>query len=103
MSVPEPFDTAPETRAGQVGGMGVALLIGEGVVLAVIGYPCDHRPFDGHRTDYGDEGPKRARGLKRAVGEHAVVAEGYAEAGDDVEADEQAKLERADGAIPQKH
>ena len=46
---------------------------------------------------------ERARGLERAVGEHAVIAERHAERGEHVEADHQAQLERADGAIPEQH
>ncbi len=80
--MPQALHAAPEARAAQVGGVWIAVLVGERVVLAVVGHPPDHRTLDRHRAEHGDDRPERRRGLERAVREHAVVAERDAQAGD---------------------
>ena len=103
VGVPQALDSAPESGAAQVRGVRVALLVGERVVLAVVGDPGDHRTLDGHRAEHRDHGLECPRGFERAVGEHPVVAERHAEAGDHVRADQQGQLERADRLVPEQH
>lgn len=64
-----------------VGTVGVTLLIGVGVVLAMVGDPGDNRPLDGHRAKDGEDVLERLRGLEGAVGEQAVKAYGDADRG----------------------
>ena len=58
----------------------VALLVGVGVVLAVVGDPVDDAALDGHRAEDGERVLDRLGGLERAVGEHPVEADRDAEA-----------------------
>ena len=53
----------------------VALHVGVGVVLAVVGHPGDHRALHGHRAEHGEEVLGRLVGAEGAVGEHAVEAD----------------------------
>ena len=47
-----------------VGAVRIALLVGEGVVLAVVGDPGDHRPLDRRRAERAEHGPHRGPVLK---------------------------------------
>ena len=98
-----PLIAPQKPGAAQVRRMRVAVVVGERVVLAVVGDPGDHRALHRHRAEHRDDRAERARGLERAVGEHPVVAERHAERGDHVEADHQRQLERPDRAVPQQH
>ena len=60
VGVPQALDAAPEAGAAQVRGVGVALLVGERVMLAVVGDPGDHGSLHGHRAEHGDDRPERA-------------------------------------------
>ena len=75
MRVPQARHHSPQARAvAGVGAMGVALLVGERVVLAVVGHPVDHRPLQRHRAQHGERVAQRVVGLEGAVGEQAVEA-----------------------------
>jgi hypothetical protein len=52
----------------------VTFLVGEGVMLAVVSHPLDHRTFDRQRAEHRQGVPNGGIGLKRAVGEHPVKA-----------------------------
>ena len=81
--VPEPVQRAQEAVAvADVRGVRVALLVGVGVVLAVVGDPRDDRALDRHRPERGEHVLDRLVGLERPVREQAVVADGDAETGD---------------------
>ena len=54
----------------------VTVLVGEPVVLAVVGHPADHRALDRHRAEDREHHLDRAVGLERLVREEAVVADG---------------------------
>ena len=79
--VPEPGEAA---AVADVGGVRVALLVGVGVVLAVVGDPVDHRALDRHRAGGGERVLERLVGLEGAVGEHAVVADRDPDRGDQI-------------------
>jgi hypothetical protein len=83
--------------------MGVALLIGKRVVLAMVGDPGDDRPLHGHRAEHRDDRAEWPRGLEGSVREHAVVAEGHADRRDHVQGDHQGQLQWPDRAVPQQH
>ena len=64
--VPEALQRAAAARRrGRGGRVRVALVVGERVVLAVVGHPVDHRALHGHRAEHGeavaDGGPPRRR------------------------------------------
>ena len=68
-----------------VRGVRVARLVGERVVLAVVGYPLCDRPLHRHAAEDGERGRDRARGREALVGEVAVEADRRAERTDDVQ------------------
>jgi hypothetical protein len=63
--VPEPAQhterpvTVPDMRAVRI-----ALLVGMGVVLAVVGHPAHHRTLHGHRADNRERILERLRNLE---------------------------------------
>jgi hypothetical protein len=59
--------------------MGIVGLVGELVVLAMVGDPLDQRTLDGGRAERREREPQRAAGLEAAVGEQTVKADGDAE------------------------
>ncbi len=102
--VPEPVQRAQEAVAvADVRGVRVALLVGVGVVLAVVGDPGDHRALDRHRPERGEQVLDRLVGLERPVREQAVVADGHAEAGDDVHDRQHGEVGPADVLVPEQH
>ena len=95
---------ALEARAlADVRAVRIALLVGVGVVLAVVGDPGDRGPLDGHRAE---DRPRVLHGLARLeglVGQHAVVADRDAEPGDDVHEGHNGQLDGPDSAVPEQH
>ena len=77
MGVPESFEALDEavTPTG-MRAVRVAVLVGELVMLAVIGDPADHVPLHGKLAADGEGVANGGEGLKRAVGKQAVVADG---------------------------
>ena len=55
--------------------VGVALFVGVGVVLAVVGDPGDDRALHRHRAEHREGVFERLRGLEGAMGEQAVEAD----------------------------
>ena len=99
--LPEPADVgvpeaAQAAAVADVRAVRVALLVGVGVVLAVVGDPADHRPLDGHRAEDGEQVLERPVGLERAVGEQPVVADRDPEGGGEVDADHDPDVGPAD-------
>ena len=47
-----PADAAHPAVVADVGAVGIALFVGVGVVLAVVGDPGDDRALDGHRAQH---------------------------------------------------
>ncbi len=80
----------------------VALLVGVGVVQAMVCDPGDRRSLDRHRSCDRKGVLDRLARLKRAVGEQAVIADRDAEAGDEVHDEEDRQVDRADGLVPQQ-
>ena len=74
----------PEARepgaVADVRAVRVALLVGVGMVLAVVGDPVDHRALERHRAEDREHVLDRLVGPERAVREQPVVADRDAEA-----------------------
>ena len=93
---------APAVAVVDVGAVRVALLVGEGVVLAVVGDPGDHRPLDRRRAEDRQHGACSQRlGLEGAVGEEAVEADRDPEPGEDVDAERRGQTSLQCSALPQ--
>src|SRR6185437_6910981 len=99
----EALQRAAQARAVPVRRVRVALVVGEGVVLAVIGHPVNKEPLDGHRAEHGKRVADGSHRVERAVGEEAVVADGDPEAGRHVHDAEDREVGPADPLIPQQH
>ncbi len=86
-----------------VGTVRVALFVGEGVVLAVVGDPVDHRSLKRQRAEHRERVAEPAPGLEGAVGEQAVEADGDAERAEHVHDREDRQVAGAEEAVPQHH
>jgi hypothetical protein len=82
--------------------MGIALLVGVGVVLAVVGDPLDHRSLDGHRAEDREHVARGAVRREGTVGQHPMKADGHAEPAQDVHQCEHDQVGGADEAAPQQ-
>jgi hypothetical protein len=80
--------------------VGVALPIGQRVVLAVVGHPLDHRSLDRSRAERGEQCPKRAAGLEAAVAQQSMEADRHPEADRHVGERERDQVGPAKGAVP---
>ena len=80
--------------------VGVALLVGEGVVLAVVGHPGGHRPLDRHRAHDREPAVHPGLGLEGPVREVAVEAHGHAQAGDQVHDQEHRYVAPVEEVVP---
>jgi hypothetical protein len=67
---------APAVAVVDVRAVRVALLVGERVVLAMVGDPRDHGPLDRGRAQRRQRSAQPAVRLERAVGQVAVEADG---------------------------
>ena len=104
VGVPQAGQRPAQAPAGaHVRAVRVALLVGERVVLAVVGDPVDHRPLHRHRAQHGEHGPDPADGLERAVGEQAVEAHRHAQPGGHVHRGHHRQVQRTDEPLPQEH
>jgi len=74
-------------------GMRIADLVGELVVLAVVGNPLVDGTFEGVRAHEGERDLHRAIGLEGAVGEVPVVSHRHTDGGERPEAEEQAQID----------
>src|SRR5262249_18178156 len=104
MGVEEALELRPHALAvADVGAVRVALLIGEGVVLAVVRDPGDHGPLDRSRAAGGDHSAHPGEGLEAPMGEEAVEADSDPEPGrdvDDREDDQVAPVQPSAGELP---
>ena len=92
---------AQAAAVAHVRAVGVALLIGEGVVLAVVRHPRDHGPLDGGRAERGEGEAQPRLGREAAVGEQAVEADGDAESEENVEGNEDQQVAPVERLLPQ--
>ena len=96
----------PAQRAAQadavvdVGTVGVAWRVGEGVVLAVIGDPRDHRTLDRGGAEDREHGAQDGARLEAAVREEAVEADRDAQTGQDVQHGEDRQVPGTEEPIP---
>ena len=81
VGVPE---TAQPLAVSDVGTVWVALLVGVGVVLAVVGDPGEDGTLHRHRAEHGEGVFEPLRGLEGTVGEQAVIADRDPDRGDQV-------------------
>jgi len=83
-----------------VGAVGVALLVGKGVVLAMVGDPGDDRALDRRRAEDREQAVQPPGGFEGAVGEVAVETDCYPQPGEEVHADEEEDVAPMQGAAP---
>jgi hypothetical protein len=95
-------DTAPAFARVRVRAVRVAFLVGEGVMLAMVGDPVDDRALHGHRAEDRDRRPEPRLGLERAVREHPVEADRDAKADQHVHDGQDAEVAPGDGSTPQQ-
>ena len=81
---------------------GVARLVGQRMVLAVVGHPLRDRSLHRHAAEDREQRLDRDAGLEVAVGEVAVEADGRPECADDVEADEEREVVPVEGDTPEQ-
>ena len=93
---------AAEARAvADVRRMRIALLVGMGVMLAMVGDPGDHGALDGERAGDGKRIGGGLVGGERAMGQQAVIADRDAEGGDHVHEEEDPEAEPVDAPVPE--
>ena len=85
-----------------VRGVRVALHVGEGVVLSMVGDPVDHRALHRHRAEDGERVADPGLRLERAMGEEAVVPDRDPERGRQVHGEEDREVGRADQVVPEE-
>src|SRR5262245_22015421 len=86
VSVEEALELRPDAlTVAHVRAVGVPLLVGEGMVLSVIGDPGDHRPLDRGRAERSDHAADHRTGLEAAVGEESVETDRDPEPAGDVD------------------
>jgi hypothetical protein len=95
-----PQRTAPADAVVDVRAVRVALLVGERMVLTVVGDPGDDRALDRGRAEDGQRGLHGRLGLEAAVGEEAVEADGHAEPGGQVGDHEDDDVVKVQPALP---
>ena len=93
---------AAQAAAVAVRSVGIAVGVREGVVLAVVRHPGDQRALEGQRAENCPHVAQAAIGLKRTVGEQAVVADPDAETREDVERDHDPEIGGGDSVAPQE-
>ena len=101
--VPEAGEHAAHALARvRVGAVRVALLVREGVVLAMVGDPVDHRALDRHGSEDRERRAHPGLRLERAVRQHAMEADRHAEADGRVHHGQDREIESGDEAAPQQ-
>src|SRR5829696_2844381 len=101
--VPEALQRAREPAPVTVRRVRVAVLVGERVVLAVVGDPRDDRALHRHRAEDRPrvlDGPVGGEG---AVGEHAVEADRDPQSRGDVHHAQQRQVAPVDPRVPEQH
>ena len=85
-----------------MGAVRITLLVGVGVMLAMVGDPGIDRALHRHRPGDREEVFDRLEGLERAVGEQPVEADRDAEGREHVHAEEQGEVERGHDLVPEQ-
>ncbi len=80
----------------------VARLVGERVMLAVVGHPLRQRPLHRHAAEDRQHRFDRLARLEAAVGEVTVEADRRPKGADDVKADEQREIDPVEGDAPEQ-
>ena len=102
--MPEAGDDAPHAAVvADMRAVGVSLLVGVRMVLAMVGNPGDHGSLHGHRAEHGEGIFQRLEGLKGAVREQAVKANRYADRGEQVQRRGDRQVADADQVVPEQH
>jgi hypothetical protein len=86
-----------------VRGVGIAVVVRERVVLAVIGHPVEHGTLHRHRAEHGERVAHRRDRVEGAMGEEAVVADRDADGGGHVHRGEDREVGPAHHVVPQQH
>ena len=84
-------------------GVGIALVIGVGVVLGVSGGPVKGGTLHGHGTGDQEKGFQPRLGLKSLVGEHPVETQGDAKTADRVHHKKKAEVHPVHPLVPKKN
>ena len=79
----------------------VALLVGEGVVLAVVGDPRDHGTLDRRRAEHRQDRSHRPARLEAAVSQVAMEADGDAPGGERVHDQEHGDVAPVEQVVPE--
>jgi hypothetical protein len=96
-----PQGAAPAAAVTDVRAVGIALAVGEGVVLAVVGDPRDHRALDRGRAEHREDESNSGGCLERSVGKEAVQADRDTESREEVHDREHDKVGAVKQAVPQ--
>ena len=99
----KPLDRAEHAVAvADVRRVRVAVLVGERVVLAVVGHPLRERALHRHAAEDRERRLDRRARLEALVREVAVEADRRPEGADDVEAGEEDEVEPVEGDAPEQ-
>ena len=103
VGVEEPLHRAPVPLAvPDVRRVRVTLLIGERVVLPVVGDPLRDRPLHRHAAEDGEGRLQHGACLEALVGEEAVEADRRAERAQHVHPDEKQEIDPVEGDAPEE-
>ncbi len=91
----------PAALVSDVRAVRVTLLVGEGVVLAVVGDPRDHRALDRRRPEDAEQRANRPARLEAAVGQVAVEADRYPESREQVHDHEHEDVAPVEQVVPE--
>jgi hypothetical protein len=100
MGVPEAAESA---AMADVGTVRIALAIGVGVVLAVIGDPVHDRALHRQRAQHGEDALEPGIGLERAVGEEPVETDRHADRGEQIHRPEDRQVGPVNRPVPEQY
>ena len=101
--VPEAAQRAHDAVAvADVRRVRIALDVGVGVVLAMVGDPVDDGPLHGEHAHVGEQVAGGLVRLERTMGQHPVEADGHAQPADQVHEDEDDDVRPAEPAPPEQ-
>ena len=91
----------PAALVSDVRAVRVTLLVGEGMVLAVVGHPRDHRALDRRRPEDAEQRANRPARLEAAVGQVAVEADRHSESREQVHDHEHEDVAPVEQIVPE--